>query len=242
MRYFLLPLAGMLMSASVLAQTPTASFFPPTDKERPLYLNSNGGSTGVSTYQSASAPTAQAAVPAQAVAPAVAVAEVLTPMDPVSIATRDMGETLEEGLSQARVQRLPMAVMPFVERPKMRKYNALGERISESFIYQLQSRGFNLVDYRAVSLKTTTKPEVDARHLSKLRSRFRIYFVLTGTYARYPDGIVINARVLDTTTRQVVASGQAHISNAELEGELPGYDPLTVMRRGMIIENGEGAQ
>lgn len=159
--------------------------------------------------------------------------------DPISEATRQISERLSEGLAQARVQRLPMAIIPFVESPKVLKKDKLADRISESFIYQLQHRGFNLVDYRATSLVTTSKGS-EAAQLSSLRSRFRVYFVLTGTYARYPDGIVINARVLDTTTRQVLASGQSHVTNDQLEGMLPGYDPLKAARRGMIIENGYG--
>ncbi|MBY4675639.1 FlgO family outer membrane protein [Marinobacterium arenosum] len=161
-------------------------------------------------------------------------------LDPVSQAVRQMGEQLMLGLHENRVKRMPMAILPFVERPAVASDNRFGERISEAFIFQLQQRGYNLVDYRAVSMITTAKPALDAQQLSGLRNRFRIYFVLTGTYVRYPDGIVVNARVLDTTTRQVLATGQTHIANDRLEGALPGYDPLTAQRRGMIVENSDG--
>lgn len=159
--------------------------------------------------------------------------------DPLSEATRQIGDLMDDGLAQARVQRLPMAILPFVERPKELRNDPLANRISESFIYQMQQRGYNLVDYQATSMVTTAKGS-EAAQLSSLRSRFRVYFVLTGTYSRYPDGIVINARVLDTTTRQVLATGQAHVTNDQLEGMLPGFDPLKAARRGMIIENGFG--
>lgn len=166
--------------------------------------------------------------------------EELSTLDPVSQAVRQMGEQLMLGLQENRVKRMPMAILPFVERPAAAADNRFGERISEAFIFQLQQRGYNLVDYRAVSMITTAKPALDAQQLSGLRNRFRIYFVLTGTYVRYPDGIVINARVLDTTTRQVLATGQTHIANARLEGALPGYDPLGAQRKGMIVENRNG--
>lgn len=242
MRYFLLPLVGAVMAgAAPLAFAGNASTEPyyPDSKERPMYLEESGSSQSQPLMVADPANAASTAA-GQHMMSIMAVPPAMPATDPVSTATEEVAEMLAQGLSQARVQRLPLAVMPFVERPYVRKQNALGERLSESFLYQLQSRGFNLVDYRAVSMNTTVKPDLNARQLSGLRSRFRIYFVLTGTYARYPDGIVINARVLDTTTRQVVASGQTHIDNDQLEGMLPGYDPLTAMRKGMIIENGEG--
>ena len=63
---------------------------------------------------------------------------------------------------------------------------------------------------------------------------------MTGTYAQHSDGLVINARVIDTTTRQVLATGQTHIPNERLEGAIPGYDPLEALNQGLIIENRGG--
>lgn len=162
--------------------------------------------------------------------------------DPVSEAVALMAQQLSVGLQEQRIRRLPMAVLPFVDldRTDVPASNPLGERIAETFIYQLQQGQYNLVDYRAVSLNTTEKPLLSRQSLSLLYSSYRIYFVLTGTYARYPDGVVLNARVLDTTTRQVLASAQAHLPKERLEGEFPGYDPLTSLQQGMIIENRNG--
>ncbi|MDI3322971.1 FlgO family outer membrane protein [Pontibacterium granulatum] len=162
--------------------------------------------------------------------------------DPVSEAVAELAIQLQDGLQMNRVRRLPMAVMPFVDLSRAReRYNgALGERLGESFVYQLQQNEYNLIDYRAVSLLTTARDPLTKQNMSSLRNRFRIYFLLTGTYARYPDGIVVNARVLDTTTRQVLASGQTHLPDSRLEGGTPGYDPIKAMQKGMIIENSLG--
>ncbi|KAA0874659.1 FlgO family outer membrane protein [Nitrincola tapanii] len=160
--------------------------------------------------------------------------------DAISEAIALMASHLALGLDEQRVQRLPMAIMPF-RRLEARNFSGdMGERLAESFIYQLQHLGYNLVDHRAISLTTTAKLDPDGETLSLLRSRNRIYFILTGTYAAYPDGVVINARVIDTTTRQVLASAQSHIPNQRLEGRWPGYHPLDAIERGMIIENRQG--
>lgn len=162
--------------------------------------------------------------------------------DPVSEAVEQMAVQLMNGLNQNSVKRFPIAVLPFTSLRQSVPDPLFGERLSESFIFPLQQRGYNLVDYRAVSLATTLKSPVSKQNMSALRQRYKIYFVLTGTYAHHPDGIVINARVLDTTTRQVLASAQTHIANQRLEGALPGFDPVKALSNGYIIENGAGSE
>ena len=163
-------------------------------------------------------------------------------VDPVSEAVEQMAVQLVGGLNQNRVKRFPIAVLPFSSLRHSVPDPLFGDRLSESFIFPLQQRGYNVVDYRAISLATTVKSPVSKQNISALRQRYKIYFVLTGTYAHYPDGIVINARVLDTTTRQVLATAQTHIGNKRLEGALPGFDPVKALDNGYIIENGAGAK
>ncbi|WP_372741642.1 FlgO family outer membrane protein [Neptunomonas sp.] len=170
--------------------------------------------------------------------PFAVVADNRAKVDPVSEAVEQMAVQLVNGLNQNRVKRFPIAVLPFASLRQSVPDPLLGERLSESFIFPLQQRGYNLVDYRAISLATTLKSPVSKQNMSALRERYKIYFVLTGTYAHHPDGIVINARVLDTTTRQVLASAQTHIVNQRLEGALPGFDPVKALNNGYIIENG----
>jgi len=159
-----------------------------------------------------------------------------TGFDPLSQAAQIIAEQLVEGLSEARVKRFPMTILPFGALPGHAQYEQVGERVSESLFHSLQSNSYNLIDYRVAGMPDRAMPEVSEQDISQLRSRNRIYFVLVGNYANYPDGLVINARVLDTTTRQVLAAGQVHIANEQLEGRLPGYDPLLAGEKGMIVE------
>ncbi|WP_432471901.1 FlgO family outer membrane protein [Amphritea sp. HPY] len=158
--------------------------------------------------------------------------------DPLSEAVAQMAVQLNAGLQQNRVKKLPIAILPFVKLGAKETGTPTGERLSENFIFQLQQHGYNLVDYRAVSLNTSAKDPLSTGNLSALHNRYRIYFVLTGTYTQHPDGVVVNARVLDTTTRQILAAAQTNVPISRLEGALPGYDPIQSMDKGMIIENG----
>ncbi|MGH1461674.1 MAG: FlgO family outer membrane protein [Neptuniibacter sp.] len=161
-------------------------------------------------------------------------------IDPISEALAQMAVQMNAGLLQNRVKRLPVAVVPFTNLHNGRRVGRFGERLEQGMIYQLQQHGYNMIDYRAAGLVTSTKSPLSKQNLSELRVRYKIYFLVTGTYAQHSDGIVMNARVIDTTTRQVVASGQSHVANSRLEGGLPGYNPLEALNKGLIIENGNG--
>jgi len=161
-----------------------------------------------------------------------------TKVDPLSSAAEILGEQLITGLSEARVKRFPMTILPFGALPGHSVYSTVGERVSESLFYSLQANEYNLIDYRVAGMPDRAMPEVSEQQIGQLRSRNRIYFVLVGNYAHYADGLVINARVLDTTTRQVLAAGQVHVPDQLLEGRLPGYDPLLAAEKGMIVETG----
>lgn len=161
-------------------------------------------------------------------------------LDPISEALAQMSVQMNAGLLQNRVKRFPMAVIPFTNLHNGRKVGRFGERLEQGMIYQLQQHGFNLIDYRAAGLTTSTKQPLSKQSLSGLRTRYKIYFLVTGTYAQHSDGIVINARVVDTTTRQVLATGQSHVSNERIEGGTPGYNPVEALNQGLIIENRGG--
>jgi len=161
-----------------------------------------------------------------------------TQVDPLSHAAQILGQQLIVGLSEARVKRFPMTVLPFGALPGHASYATVGERISESLFFSLQANKYNLIDYRVAGMPDRAIAEVSAQQLGQLRDRNRIYFVLVGSYGHYPGGLVVNARVLDTTTRQVLAAGQVHVSDQLLEGRLPGYDPLLAAEKGMIVETG----
>lgn len=160
--------------------------------------------------------------------------------DPLSHAAAILAEQMSVGLSESRVKRLPMTILPLGPIPGQQPYANFGDQLSEALFFYLQSNNYNLIDYRVAGMPDRAMPEVSAQTLSSLKRRNRIYFVLTGNYARYSDGVVVNARVLDTTTRQVLAAGQVHIADKLLEGATPGYDSLRAIEDGMIIETQQG--
>lgn len=152
---------------------------------------------------------------------------------------RIMSAQIEAALKEKGIRTLPITVVPFVELQKPHQTTEFGVEVAEGFYHELQARGFNLIDFQTVGFDGTSQPAHKQKQpkLSDLYKQHRISYVVTGNYTATADGVNIHARVLDTVTRQVVASGQSHIGVAALEGGLPGYHPMS-SREGFIVENG----
>ncbi|OMH34043.1 hypothetical protein BGP75_12265 [Motiliproteus sp. MSK22-1] len=149
---------------------------------------------------------------------------------------RAMSVQIEIALKKRGIKRLPITIAPFVDLSAPDRKRNLGNELAEGFFHEMQTRGFNLIDHKAIPFSKTGKKAVGSG-LADYYRKHRISYVLSGTYIVNSDGILINARVLDVITRQVVATGQSQLASRDLEGGLPGYNPLD-SRDGMIIENG----
>ncbi|WP_207062790.1 FlgO family outer membrane protein [Motiliproteus sp. SC1-56] len=168
--------------------------------------------------------------------PASGRAALKAPVAPLGEAVRRMAEQLEAGLREKGIRTLPIAITPFVALEAAPSPGVLGNEIAEGFFHELQARGFNLIDHTAIAFQTGHAPK-HPQALSDFYREHRISYVLSGTYSTHSDGVVIQARLLDSVSRQVAATGQARVPSAALEGGLPGYNPLS-SQQGMIIENG----
>ena len=149
---------------------------------------------------------------------------------------RAMSAQIEVALKKRGIKRLPITIAPFVDLSAPGRKRNLGNELAEGFFHEMQTRGFNLIDHKAVPFPSKGKKAAELS-LTDYYRKHRISYVLSGTYIVNSDGILINARVLDVITKQVVATGQSQLAASGLEGGLPGYNPLD-SRDGMIIENG----
>ena len=58
---------------------------------------------------------------------------------------------------------------------------------------------------------------------------------ITGTYTGFPDGVMINARMIDLQSKVVMSSAQGFLPTDDVEGIMGGYD-ATRNFKGKIIE------
>lgn len=158
------------------------------------------------------------------------------PSGPLGVPVRQMAEQIDASLSKRGIKTLPIAISPFVDLDQPALHRGFGDQLAEGFYHELQARGYNLIDHRALPFDESGAA-LASPALAEYYRQHRISYVLSGTFSAQGSGVTVNARMLDTITQQVVATGQSQIGLETLEGELPGYNPFS-SRDGMIIENG----
>lgn len=102
-------------------------------------------------------------------------------------------------------------ITSFVRLDDLKKTSEFGRVISESLINELSNRGFNIVEFRGqVSVSVNEQGEYFiARDISKLKDTIASTYVVVGTYSRQFGKIMLNARVIDNETGQIISSSRA---------------------------------
>lgn len=128
----------------------------------------------------------------------------------------------------------PVAVTSFVDLQDMSETNWLGNTVTEGFIYQMQQRGYTVVDYKATGAIKVT-PDGDfaiSRNWQELASQQPVDYVLTGTMLRQGGGVMVNARIIGMRSRVVIATAQGFLPSDRIGRDL---DTLNKMR----LQNGK---
>lgn len=107
----------------------------------------------------------------------------------------------------------PIVVTSFGDLDNLDVTSPVGRLISEQLIHELKVRGWSILDIRlAKSISVLPTGEFSqSRDLSKIRDSLPVGAVVTGTYLRTTDGILVSARVVDVTNAQVLSSGQTRL-------------------------------
>ncbi|WP_028024744.1 FlgO family outer membrane protein [Enterovibrio calviensis] len=109
--------------------------------------------------------------------------------------------------------RTPLAVVSFVDVEEMNQTNWLGNSVTEGMIYQMQRRGFTLIDFKNTgTIRVTEEGDFSlSRDWKELHPEQQIDYVLTGTMLRQGGGVLVNARIVGMRSRVVVASAQGFL-------------------------------
>lgn len=117
---------------------------------------------------------------------------------------------------------LGIAITTFVDLDASLKTSSqLGNQLAESMMYQLQKFGFGVVDFKAMDVITVTSHGdfVMSRDVEELAERRIASHVLTGTLIYRPNGVEVNARVINLNSKLVIASAQKVIPYFVLKHE-----------------------
>lgn len=135
----------------------------------------------------------------------------------------DIKETINQGIVDMSDQLLKnsrvkvtdkVAVATFVDLHKLNKTAHFGRKVSESMFNELHIRGFNLIDVRGTkTIRVNADGEFFITRNIKLLNKKRVQntYILVGTYSKFGKGILLNARMLDNLTGDVVSTARTII-------------------------------
>ena len=106
-------------------------------------------------------------------------------------------------------QDVSIAVTSFVDLDaSLNNSSQLGNQLSESFIHQLQKFGYGIVDFKTTDhIAMNARGDfVFSRDIEQLADKHIASHVLSGTLIYRSNGVEVNARIIDITSKRVVAS------------------------------------
>ncbi|MGB1199483.1 MAG: FlgO family outer membrane protein [Thalassotalea sp.] len=91
--------------------------------------------------------------------------------------------------------------------------NLIGHQIQESFITLATQAGLNVIEFKTMpSVKLQSSYDVMlSRNTHELNENFNAHYYLTGTYSEQTDSYIINARIIELKTQQVVAAATNYL-------------------------------
>ncbi len=117
---------------------------------------------------------------------------------------------------------LGIAITSFVDfDASLKSSSQLGNQLAESMMYQLQKFGYGVIDFKTMdTINVTAQGDfVLSRDVEELAERRLASDILTGTLIYRPNGVEVNARVINLNSKLVIASAQKVIPYFVLKNE-----------------------
>ena len=137
----------------------------------------------------------------------------------------------------------PIAVTSFVDLAALEQTSVLGNQMSESFVHQLQANGLRVVEFKAPGyIKVTPKGDFAlSRDYKTLKEQVPIDYILTGTYSKQSQGLLVNVKLFAAQSRIVVATAQGLVPKSVYEEEkepprLTGHHHVK-LEHGMLVRS-----
>jgi len=104
-------------------------------------------------------------------------------------------------------------VTSFINLNKFSETNPLGRLVAENLIHELQVRKWKIFEFRLtdnLNIDETGEYHL-SRDLRKIKDKYMVGGVVTGTYSVADGHVIINARVIDINTGFVASSAQSYM-------------------------------
>lgn len=100
-----------------------------------------------------------------------------------------------------------------INEKEISEHSYIGLQIQESFITLGSQAGLNIIEYKTMS-SIKLQPGVDvmlSRDLQNLHEKMNAKYFLTGTYSEQENSLVVNARLIELSSQNVVAAATDYI-------------------------------
>ena len=128
----------------------------------------------------------------------------------LNVATKEISRQLLANLKNRKLDK-KIVVTSFVNLDNFQKTTSGGRLLSESMINELSRRGIGIIDYRGQgAIVVNRKGEFHlSRDVNALNNEIDDTYILVATYFPITDkSIIINARILDSHTGDVLSTAQ----------------------------------
>lgn len=116
----------------------------------------------------------------------------------------------------------PIIITTFADLNNLKETTAFGRLVAENLGHELLVRKWAVVDIRLTKdLLINDYGEFSlSRDVQKIRDSFQSGMVITGTYARIDDCLLVNVRLIDLNQAVIISSGQMMLVIPEFMEEL----------------------
>lgn len=124
-----------------------------------------------------------------------------------------LSDQLTQNKNFINIQDSSIAITSFVCLENFQANSRLSNILSENLIHEMQVRGYKIIDFKTMGNIQINRDGdfLFSRDITKLTKELSVAYALTGTYTRYKDGTVVNARIIDLQTHVVLSSAQIFI-------------------------------
>lgn len=106
-----------------------------------------------------------------------------------------------------------IVVTSMVNVNNMRESSDFGRLYSESMMTNFKRLGWSVIDFRGVNVFTKVKGGEFYLDRSKLKNIPKDSLIYVGTYGEYQQGLLLNTRMLDRTSNQVITASNVQLND-----------------------------
>ncbi len=144
--------------------------------------------------------------------------------------TQYLAKEIFNNLRTPAVINSPTIVTSFVDLNELEKTSVFGRLMAEKLLDELSRRGFQVIEVRRAQdlfIKKSVGEMILTREISELASVTKARTVLAGTYVATSKAVIINARLIDIKSPEILSTVSYEVElTEEIENLIRGVSPF----------------